>query len=73
MNPGLGEKGLFMQDNNRFVIAAGVLVALAVIGLTGYLVSDLSSTSPAVTAAVLGAFATVLAALPPIIKALRGR
>lgn len=61
-----------MQDN-RFVIIAGVLVALAVIGLAGYLVADLSGTSPTVIAAVLTAFAAVLAAIPPIIKALRGR
>ena len=61
-----------MQDN-PYVIAAGVLVVLAVIGLTGYLVADLSGTSPAVIAAVLTAFAGVLAAVPPIIKAIRGR
>jgi VIT1/CCC1 family predicted Fe2+/Mn2+ transporter len=62
-----------LVQDNRYVIAACVIVALAVIGLTGYLVADLSSTSPAVIAAVLAAFAGVLAALPPIIKAIRGR
>jgi len=54
-------------------MAAGMLIALAVIGLTGFLVVQLSVTSPAVAAAVLTAFAAVLAAIPPIIKALRGR
>jgi hypothetical protein len=52
---------------------AGVLVALAVVGLTGFVVYRLSGTAPAVTAAVLGALAAVLAAVPPIIKSLRGR
>jgi hypothetical protein len=62
-----------VQDNNRYVVTAGVLVVLAVTGLTGYLVADLSGTNPAVIAAVLTAFAAVLAAVPPIIKAIRGR
>jgi hypothetical protein len=46
---------------------------LAVLSLTGFLVVQLSVTSPAVAAAVLTAFAAVLAAIPPIIKALGGR
>jgi uncharacterized membrane-anchored protein len=50
-----------------------VVIALAVIGLTGYLAVQLSVASPAVAAAVLTAFAAVLAAIPPIIKALRSR
>jgi hypothetical protein len=62
-----------LKDNSRYAIAMCVLVALAVIGLTGYLVTRLSSTSPTVIAAVLTAFAAVLAAIPPIIKAIRGR
>jgi hypothetical protein len=62
-----------MRTNDRFVLLAGVLIALAVIGLTGFMVIRLSGTSPAVIAAVLAAFAAVLAAVPPIIKALRGR
>ena len=56
-----------------YIVAAGVLITLAVIGLTGFLVVQLSVTSPAVVAAVLTAFAAVLAAIPPIIKALRDR
>jgi uncharacterized membrane protein YdfJ with MMPL/SSD domain len=54
------------------VVLAGVLVALAVIGLTAFVVNRLSGTTPAVIAAVLAAVATVLAAIPPIIKALPG-
>lgn len=54
--------------------AAGILVVLAVLGLTGFLVARLSTAAtPAVIAGVLAAFAGVLAAVPPIIKALRGR
>ncbi len=54
--------------------AAGILVVLAVLGLTGFLVARLSTAAtPAVIAGVLTAFAGVLAAVPPIIKALRGR
>lgn len=62
-----------VRNSDPFVAAAGVFIALAVIGLTGYLVVQLSVTSPAVAAAVLTSFAAVLAAIPPIIKALRGR
>ncbi len=62
-----------MRNNDPYILAAGVLVALAVIGLTGFLAVQLSVTSPAVAAAVLTSFAAVLAAIPPIIKALRGR
>ena len=62
-----------MRNNDPYILAAGVLVVLAVIGLTGFLVVQLSVTSPAVTAAVLTSFAAVLAAIPPIIRALRGR
>ncbi len=55
-------------------VAAGVVVVLAVIGLTGFLVAVLSpAATPAVIAGVLTAFAGVLAAIPPIIKAIRGR
>jgi len=62
-----------MRTSDPYTVAAGVLIALAVIGLAGFLVVQLSGTSPAVTAAVLTAFAAVLAAIPPIIKVLRGR
>lgn len=62
-----------MRTNDPYMLAAGVFVALAVIGLSGFLVVQLSSAAPAVIAAVLMAFAGVLAAIPPIIRALRGR
>ncbi len=62
-----------MRNSDPYIMAAGMLIALAVIGLTGFLVVQLSVTSPAAAAAVLTAFAAVLAAIPPIIKALRGR
>jgi hypothetical protein len=62
-----------MRDSDPYIVAAGVLIVLAVIGLTVFLVVQFSVTSPAVAAAVLTAFAGVLAAIPPIIKALRGR
>lgn len=63
-----------MRSNEWYVLVAGMVIALAVIGLTGFLVVRLSATAaPAVIAGVLAAFAGVLAAVPPIIKALRGR
>jgi hypothetical protein len=62
-----------MRTSDPYLLGAGVLVALAVIGLTGLVVVVLSATTPVVIAAVLSAFAAVLAAVPPIIKALRGR
>jgi uncharacterized membrane protein YdfJ with MMPL/SSD domain len=58
------------RSSDPYMVAAGVLVALAVIGLTGFVVVELSATTPVVIAAVLTAFAAVLAAIPPIIKAL---
>lgn len=61
-----------MRDSDRYIVVAGVLVALAVIGLAGLVVVVLSATTPVVIAAVLTSFAAVLAAIPPIIKALRG-
>jgi len=60
-----------MRKSDPHVVLAGVVVALAVIGLTGVIVIRLSGTKPVVIAAVLGAFAAVLAAVPPIIKALK--
>ena len=62
-----------MRNSDPYVVAAGVVVAFAVIGLTGYVLVALSATTPVVIAAVLTAFAAVLAAIPPIIKAFRGR
>lgn len=62
-----------MRTSDPYMLAAGMFVVLAVVGLSGFLVVQLSSASPAVIAAVLTAFAGVLAAIPPIIRALRGR
>ena len=65
---------MVMRTSEWYVVVAGAVIALAVIGLTGFLVVRLSAAAtPAVIAAVLTAFAGVLAAVPPIIKALRGR
>lgn len=62
-----------MPTNDRYVVVAGALVALTAMGLTAFLVTRLSTAAPPVIAAALTAFAGVLAAVPPIIKALRGR
>jgi hypothetical protein len=60
-------------QNDRLAVWAGALIALAVIVLAGYVVTRLAVTQPGIAVGVLAALATVLAALPPIIKALRGR
>lgn len=62
-----------MRTSDPYVLIAGVLVALAIIGLTGLIVVVLSASTPFVIAAVLSSVAAVLAAVPPIIRALRGR
>ena len=66
---------MVMWTSEPYVVVAGVLVALAVVGLTGFLVVRLSGTTtqPAVIAGVLASVAAVLSAVPPIIKAMRGR
>ena len=46
---------------------------LAVVALAGYVVATFAVSGPAVAAGVLTATAAVLAAIPPIIRALRGR
>lgn len=71
---GLGEEeATCAVQNDRFAVWAGALIALAVIVLVGYVVTRLAVTQPGIAVGVLAALATVLAALPPIIKALRGR
>jgi uncharacterized membrane protein (DUF4010 family) len=61
------------KTSNSWLVI-GLVVVLAVIGLTGLLVVRISAiTTGMVIAAVLGAFASILAALPPVIKALQGR
>jgi hypothetical protein len=61
-----------VQDD-RLMIWVGVVVALAVVALAAYVVTRLATTEPAVAAGVLTAVAAVLAVIPPIIRALRGR
>ena len=62
-----------MRRNDWYVVLAGVVVALAIIGLTALVVVRLSATKPAVTAAVLVSVTGVLAAVPAIIRSLRGQ
>ena len=61
------------MQNDRLVVWAGTAVVLAVIALAAYVVTTLGPGQPAVAAGVLTAVAAMLAALPAIIKALRGR
>jgi hypothetical protein len=71
---GLGEGGTHVvQKNEWLVICVGTLVVLAVLGLAGFVVAQLGSGEPAVIASVFSALAILLAAVPPIIKAIRGR
>jgi hypothetical protein len=71
---GLGEEeATSAVENDRLIVLVGALVALAVVALAAYVVTRLSSTGPAVAAGVLTAVAAVLAVIPAIIKALRGR
>jgi hypothetical protein len=60
-------------QNDRLVVWAGTAVVLAVVALAAYVVTRLGPGQPAVTAGVLTAVAAMLAAVPAIIKALRGR
>ncbi|WP_157518182.1 hypothetical protein [Herbidospora mongoliensis] len=62
-----------MRRSEHYVIWAGALIVLAVVGLAGYVVTQLATTEPVVIAGVFGGVAALLAAIPPIIKALRGR
>jgi hypothetical protein len=61
------------RNSDPYTALSGLVIVLAVIGLTIFVVVRFSVTSPAAAAAVLTAFATVLTAVPPIIKALRDR
>lgn len=55
-----------------YLILAGVLVILAIMAATAFLVALLIHTSPTAAVAVLTGFAAILSAVPPIIRALRG-
>jgi hypothetical protein len=61
------------MHNDRLIIWIGPLVVLSVIVLAGFVVAQLGRAGPGVIAGVLTALAAVLAAVPPIIKAFRGR
>jgi len=61
------------MHSNAASVLAGVVIALAVIGLAWYVVSSLGPTQPTAAVAALTGLAGVLAAVPPIIRAIRGR
>jgi hypothetical protein len=61
------------MSNSAMPSIAGVVIALAVIGLAWYVVLTLGPAQPAAAVAALTGLAGVLAALPPIIRAVRGR
>jgi hypothetical protein len=61
------------MQNNWVCVLAGVVIALAVIGLAWYVVSSLGTTAPTAAVATLTGLAGVLATVPPIIRAVRGR
>jgi hypothetical protein len=71
LDSGSARRRLSVVKNDRFVIWAGTVVVLAVIGLAAYVVTRQAPGQPAVT--VLTGIAAVLAAIPPILRALRGR
>ena len=61
------------MQNDRLMVWVGAAVVLVVVALTGYVVATLAPARPAVAAGVLTAVAAVLAVIPSIIRALRGR
>lgn len=60
------------MHDDRLVVWVSTVVALAVVALAGYIVTRLGPGQPALAAGVLTAVAGMLAAVPAIIKALRG-
>lgn len=60
------------MHDDRLVVWVGAVVVLAIVALAAYVVTRLSPGQPAVAAGVLTAVAAMLAAVPAIIKALRG-
>ena len=54
-----------------YLVVACVFVTAAVVGLAWFIVVRLSRANPALIAPAVAAFAAVLAAIPPIIRALR--
>lgn len=69
----LEEEAELVMQNDRLVVAVGAVIVLAVLALAAYVVNRLVPGQPAVAAGILTGIAAILAALPPIIKALRGR
>lgn len=63
-----------MRRTDWPIVVAGVLVTGAVIALAGYAVAQLGAVQePAIVTGMFAGLAAVLAAIPPIIKAIRGR
>lgn len=62
-----------MAKYDWLIVVFGTLVTISIIGLAALVVIKFSTTTPVVAAAVLTAIAAVLTAVPPIIRALRGR
>ncbi|MFF4414379.1 hypothetical protein ACFYY8_17775 [Streptosporangium sp. NPDC001559] len=62
-----------MRRHEIYVIWGGVMVALAVMGIAGYVVALLAPVDPLVIAGIFTGMAVLLAAVPPIIRALRGQ
>lgn len=63
-----------MKRSDWPVAVAGVVVTMSVIVLAGFAVAQLASTAePAIITGVFAGLAALLAAIPPIIKAIRGR
>ncbi|MBB5783551.1 hypothetical protein [Nonomuraea jabiensis] len=62
-----------MRRNDWPMIWAGALIALAVIALAGYVVTRLDTAEPSVIAGMFAGLAALLAGVPPIIRAIRGR
>ena len=67
------EEAELIMQNDRLVVAVGAVIVLAVLALAAYVVSRMVPGQPAVAAGILTGIAAVLTAIPPVIKALRGR
>ena len=59
------------RTSDMYLVVACVFVTAAVVGLAWFIVVRLSRANPALIAPAVAAFAAVLAAIPPIIRALR--
>lgn len=61
------------NNNDRLLVWVGAGVVLAVIVLAGFVVLELGAANPGGAVAAITALTALLAAVPPIIRALRGR